>query len=154
MSVTIKDITIPALNKPPHFAPKYCHGTMKFYSDVFCKDQAVDHLMSKVSNYDNIDFNLMRLDTIEDQQIKNLVKRDLLETLEDAIIETFYKNPTLEEVTAPGYDLNFDEENDRYVEDGLYDEVAEKKLEIVLSKRIRDLVFKRTANTCTRWGFI
>ncbi len=152
--VNIKDITIAALNKPPHFEPRYSPECMDFYLNQFIKPQTVTHLISMVANYDNIDFDRLRVNEIKNIQTRKIVKKDLLNVLDDAIVETFYKNPPLEVVSDPSYNLTFDEENDRYVEDGPFDDEAKKRLENTLCKHINELVFKRTANTCTRWGFI
>ena len=155
LSITkIKDIAFPALNKPPHFEPRYSPEFIDFYLHKFMKPQTVTHLLSMVSNYDNIDFDRLRVNEIENLRTRQMVKQDLLNILDDAIIETFYKNPPLEVLADPSYNLTFDEENDRYVEDGPFDDEAKKRLERTLCKRINELVFKRTANTGTPWGFI
>ena len=150
----IKYITITALNKPPQFEPKYSPECMDFYLNKFLKPQTVTHLLSMVSNYDNIDFDRLRVNEIVNLQTRQMVKQDLLNALDNAIVETFYKTPPLEVLEDPSYNLTFDEENDRYVEDGPFDDEAKKRLELILCKQINELVFKRTANTCTRWGFV
>lgn len=149
----IKYITIAALNKPPHFEPRYSQQCMDFYLNKFIKPQTITHLISMVDNYDNID-TLPQVNEIKNPQTRQKVKQDLLNVLDDAIVETFYKNPPLEVVSDPSYNLTFDEENDRYIEDGPLDDEAKKRLENTLCKHINELVFKRTANTCTRYGFV
>jgi hypothetical protein len=150
----IKNITFAALHKPPHFEPRYSPESVDFYLNKFMKPQTVTHLRSVASNYNNIDFNRLRVNEIENPQIRLMVKQDLINVLDDAIMETFYKNPPIEELTHPSYNLTFNEENERYVEDGPFDNEAKKRLEINLCKHINELVFKRTANTCTCWGFV
>jgi len=150
----IKYITLAALNKPPHFEPRYSPDCMDFYLNKIIKPQTVTHLLSTVSNYENIDFDRLRVNEIENLQTRQKVKQDLLNALDDAIVETFYKNPPLEVLQDPSYNLTNDEENDLYVEDGPFDEEAQKRLEITLCKHINELVFKRTANWGSRWGFI
>lgn len=149
----IKHITIAAINKPPHFEPRYSQECMDFYLNKLMKPQTVTYLLSMVSNYNNID-TLPQVNEIENPQTRQIVKQDLLNVLDDAIMETFYKNPPLEVLEDPSYNLTFDEENDRYIEDGPFDYEAKKRLENTLCKHINELVFKRTANSCTRWGFI
>lgn len=138
--MNIKDITIAALNKPPHFEPKYSPQCNDFYLNKFMKPQTVSHLLSMVSNYDNIDFDILRVNEIKNPQIRQMVKQDLLNVLNDAIMETFYKSPS-----EPHYNLTFEEENEQCVEDGPFDDEAKKKLENTLCKHINELVFKRTA---------
>lgn len=142
----IKLITIAALNKPPHFEPRYSLPTVDFYLKKLMKAQTVTHLLSMVFNYDNIDFDKLCVNEIEDTKTREMVKQDLLNILDDAIIETFYKTPSLQVLADPSYNLNFDEENERYVEDGPFDNEAKKRLETTLCKHINKLVFKRTAN--------
>jgi len=150
----IKYITVAALNKPPHFEPRYSPECMDFYLNKFIKPQTVTHLISMVANYDNIDFDRLRVNEIKNLQTRQRVKQDLLNALDDAIVETFYNTPSLEVLEDPSYNLTFDEENERYIEDGPLDDEAKKRLENTLCKHINELVFKRTANFCTRWGFV
>lgn len=150
----IKRITMAALNKPPHFEPRYSEESMDFYLNKIIKPQTVTHLRSIVSNYDNIDFDILRVNEITNLKTRQMVKQDLLNVLDDAIVETFYKNPPLEVVSDISYNLTFDDENDRFMEDGPFDDEAKKRLENTLCKHINKLVFKRTANFCTRWGFV
>jgi hypothetical protein len=149
----IKYITIAALNKPPHFEPRYSQQCMDFYLNKFIKPQTITHLISMVDNYDNID-TLPQVNEIENPQTRQIVKQDLLNALDDAIVETFYKNPPIEELTHPSYNLTFDEENERYIEDGPLDDEAKKRLENNLCKHINNLVYKRTVDICARWGFL
>ena len=151
---TIKDITIPVLNKPPHFEAKYNENSVDYYVNKLMKPQAIAHLLSMVSNYDNIDFHLLKVNEIQNHEVRLMVKQDLLNVLNDSILETFYSSPTLEEVMDPSYNLTIEEENERYVEDGPYDDNAKKRLEKKMCEKLNILVFKRTANTCTAWGFI
>ena len=150
----IKKITFTALNKPPHFEPRYSPESADFYLNKFMKPQAVIYLRSMVYNYNNIDFNRLRVTEIENPQIRRMVKQDLINALDDAIVESFYKNPSIEELTHPSYNLTFYEEIDRYIEDGPFNDEAKKILENTLCKHINELVFKRTVNTCTCVGFI
>lgn len=150
----IKYITVAALNKPPHFEPRYSPECMDFYLNQFIKPQTVTHLISMVANYDNIDFDRLRVNEIQNPQTRQRVKQDLLNALNDAIVETFYNTPSLEVLEDPSYNLTFDEENESYIEDGPLDDEAKKRLENTLCKHINELVFKRTANFCTRWGFV
>ena len=80
---TIKDITIPVLNKPPHFEARYNEDSVDYYLNKLMKPQTVAHLLSMVSNYDNIDFNLLRVNEIQNHQIRLMVKQDLLNVLND-----------------------------------------------------------------------
>lgn len=154
LSITkIKDITIAAISKPPHFEPRYSPECVDFYLNKIMKPQTVAHLLSIVSNYNNIDFDRLRVNEIENLQTRQKVKQDLLNVLDNAIVETFYKNPPLEELTDSSYNLTFEEENERYIEDGPFDDEAKKRLENTLCKHINILVFKRTANICTHWRF-
>jgi len=150
----IKYITIAALNKPPHFEPRYSQECMDFYLNKFIKPQTIKHLLSNVSNYDNIDFSGLNVNEIKNSHTKRMIKQDLLNVLDHAIVDTFYKNPPLEVLEDPSYNLTFDEKNERYIEDGPLDDEAKKRLESTLCKHFNELVFKRTANFCTPWGFI
>ena len=150
----IKSITVAALNNPPHFEPRYSPECMDFYLNKFIKPQTVTHLLSNVFNYNKIDFSILNVNEIKNLHTRRMVKQDLLNVLNDAIMETFYKNPPLEVLQDSSYNLTFDEENELYIEDGPFDDEAKKRLERTLCKHINELVFKRTANTCTPWGFI
>ena len=150
----IKHITLSALNKAPHLEPRYSQESMDFYLNKFIKPQTVTHLLSMVSNYDNIDFDRLHVNEITNLQTRQMVKQDLVNVLDKSVLETFYTNPSLEVVTDPSYNLTFDEENELYVEDGPFDDDAKKRLENSLCKHINELVFKRTANICNRWGFV
>lgn len=148
--INIKDITIAALNKPPHFKPRYSPECVDFYLNKFQKPQTVTHLLSMVSNYDNIDFDRLCVNEITSLQTRQRVKQDLLNALDDAIMETFYKTAPLDVLEDSSYNLTNDEENDRCVEDGPFDDEAKTRLENTLCKQINELVFKRTANFLTR----
>lgn len=142
----IKHITIAALNKPPYFEPKYLPECLDFYLNMFLKPQTVSHLVSMVSNYNNIDFDLLNVNKIENLKTRQIIKKDLLNALDDAIVETFYNNPPFEVISDPDYNLTFDEENERYIENGPFDDNAIRRLENTLCKHINQLVFKRTVN--------
>lgn len=148
--ISIKDITIPVLNKPPHFEPKYLPETVNFYLNHFIKPQTVIYLSSMVSNYNEIDFNKLHINKIENQHTRTIIKQDLLNALDDAILEAFYTAPSLEQIKDP----SFDEDDNDFIETGPFNDDAKKKLENSLCKQINKLVFQRTANTSTRWGFI
>lgn len=137
MSITIKDMAIPVLNKPPHFAPRYCKETMDYYFNLN-KQDVVKYLSGLAAKNDfKLDYNT---NEIKNGCVQLMIKQDLLNALDDAILETFCK-------------YNFDEDT-HIVEDGMFDDEAKQRLENTLSKCIDELVFKRTANTCTPWGFI
>lgn len=149
----IKDIVIPTLNKPPHFEPRFSEQCVDFYLNIFEKPQTVKHLMSMVSDQNNIDFDTLRVNEIENLRTRQTIKQDLLNVLDCAIVETFYKNPPLDELIDKSYNLTFDEENEHYVEDGPFDCEAKKRLENTLCKCVNELVFKRTANPYTLLKF-
>jgi len=151
---TIKDITIPVLNKPLHFSPRYSPDSVCFYLDKFDSHRTAYYLASMVTNYHNINFNLLRINEIENPNTRIQVKQDLLHVLDDAIEKTFYTSPTIEEVSDPSYNLTIDEEHERNVEDGLFDENAKKRLEITMVKLLNTLVFMRTNNRCYTSDFI
>ena len=152
---TIKDITIPVLKKTPHFEPRYSPDSVDFYLNKFMKPQSVEYLMSIVCDYNNnINFKKFSINEIESPQVRLMIKEDIINVMDDAILETFYNTKCLEEATDLSHNLTIEEEYELFVEDGPLNDEAKKRLQNTLCKFINELVFKRTANYNTHYGFI
>ena len=142
-----------ALTHPPLMAPKYDETTFEFYYNYLDKEKTRDFLLN---HYENIESILLETDAMQiipllcssnltiSPQMWKIIRNDLIHMVINTVIETFYAGGHMES------HLELDETNHwkMSIEEG------RRAIKEDITDQINIFVFKKTAQTCTPYGFI
>jgi hypothetical protein len=129
--IPIGQIIHSCLERPPAFGPKYDAKRMNMYFDLNIDD--IVRFLAEYCDNTNYDDDLMaKVIHLTDKQVLNDLRNVLLDTIMD--------------VYMPEYERNKLYEKDKYT-------VQEECLPHLI-QNFNTLIFKRTANTCTPYGYI
>jgi hypothetical protein len=127
------------LDFPPSFAPKYDGYRTKSYFELNTKkEEIIKFLLEnwKTPNYTNEKLSIIIAPVIPDSKILN----DLRNILINSVISAFYEKYK--------QDLNLE------IEIEIEDVEAKKILELLINENFDNIIFRRTANFSTPYGFL
>ena len=139
--MTTKEIVLSVLKEPPMMYQRFNSGLIDFYMNQLLRPQTVDYLMTKVEDHENINYEQIGINKVEDPILQSIIKLDFKRLLLNTIEETFYKPP-------PEVDQDQDQDQDyilnKYIIDMPYNNEAKQMLETNLCKNLNMLVYNRT----------
>lgn len=146
--MTTKEIVLSVLKEPPMMYQRFNSGLIDFYMNQLLRPQTVAHLMTKVEDYENINYEQIGMHKVEDPILQSIIKLDFKRLLLSSIEETFYKPPPEDEDQDQDEDQYKDEDQDyilnKYIIDMPYNNEAKQMLETNLCKNLNMLVYNRT----------
>ena len=150
--MTTKEIVLSVLKEPPMMYQRFNSGLIDFYMNQLLRPQTVAHLMTKVEDYENINYEQLGMHKVEDPILQSIIKLDFKRLLLSSIEETFYKPPLEDEDQDEDQDQDKDKDKDqdqdyilnKYIIDMPYNNEAKQMLETNLCKNLNMLVYNRT----------
>ena len=167
LSLSIEEITKKALSEPPHFAFRYNQHTMDFYFRLE-KAKTINALVSHLQNYNNmhsvndiIEEQINNDSSIDIKNIKQLIKNDFRCLMIDSIIEAFYHPVNIisdDNCTDKSIKYSNSDDSNICIDTGIMSNItlqeAKNIIVPVIKTQLDSLVFKRTSNYNTRFGFM
>ena len=134
--IQIGNIIKKTVESPPRLSPKYDALKMNLYLQVdeYVLTESLLNNCDKCNDsdseelYTKLEYSLK----IKDRQVLADFKNVLIETLIDKYWNLYNEDPTLEISTY----------------------VVKEEIRVLLSENLKHLIFKRSANSCTPYGFI
>lgn len=127
----IGNIIKQALEAPPKFGTRYDPRRMDFYLNIN-EAHISNFLITQCNNPENPYEEIGMFLKTNDKQILEDFKQVLIDSIIEKYINMYDENPSLEKETT----------------------IVQKEIRLLLEKNVQHLIFKRTANTCTPYGFI